>query len=239
MDNEEKKSAQEQDRDDPQSAIPGAGCKRCGTCCKKGGPAFHQQDRALIEKGMIHSKFLYTLRKGEYAYDNVQGRLLPVASDIIKIKGRQDTWACLFFDQKQNICRIYKNRPMECRALRCWDTRELESIYAENHLTRKDLMAEIEGLWGLIEDHQKRCDYEKIRGLANALERGKNAPARRELMEIIQYDTEIRKLVVAQGGLDAEILDFVFGRPLFKTIENFGWRIRKEGRKIYLVRTSR
>ena len=51
------------------------------------------------------------------------------------------------------------------------------------------------------------------------------------MLEIIRYDAEIRKLVVARGGLDPEMLDFLFGRPLTKTLENYGIKIRQEGKK--------
>ena len=47
-------------------------CKRCGTCCKKGGPCFHVEDKMLIEKGVILIKYLYTIRKGEPAYDKIR-----------------------------------------------------------------------------------------------------------------------------------------------------------------------
>ncbi len=214
-------------------------CIRCGTCCKKGGPSFHQADKYLIEKGMIHSKYLYTLRKGELAYDNVKGCLMPVDSDIIKMKGKHNSWICTFFDEDENSCRIYENRPVECRALKCWDTRELESIYAKNRLTRKDLIAEIEGLWDLIEDHQSRCDYKTIKELVEALQGNKKKGVERKIIEIIQYDLEIRKLVVSRGGLDAEMLDFLFGRPLVDTIENLGLRVQKIGQKISLAPVGR
>jgi Fe-S-cluster containining protein len=73
-------------------------CRRCGTCCKKGGPSFHRTDKALIEKGVIHSKYLYTIRQGELAYDNVRQCLEPVSSDVIKLKGKGETWTCILFD---------------------------------------------------------------------------------------------------------------------------------------------
>jgi len=214
---------------------PLANCIRCGTCCKKGGPSFHQADKHLIEKGLIHSKYLYTLRKGELAYDNVKECLMPVNSDIVKIKGKNNSWTCTFYDENENACRIYENRPVECRALKCWDTRELESIYAKNRLTRKDLIEEIEGLWGLIEDHQSRCDYATIQKLVEALESNKKKDVRREIVEIIRYDLEIRNLVVSKGGLDADMLEFLFGRPLVETIENFGLTVQKNGQKISLT----
>jgi len=181
----------------------------------------------LIEKGKIPSKYLYTIRKGELAHDNVKGCLKPVDSDIIKIKGKKDSWTCIFFDEVKKGCTIYDDRPLECRALKCWDARELEQIYADTRLTRKDLVSEVKGLWDLIQEHQARCDYEKIRNLIKDLADGKRAGTRRELQEIINYDAEIRKLVVARGGLDPELLDFLFGRPLTETLGNYGVKVHQ------------
>ena len=116
-------------------------CIRCGTCCTKGGPGFHHADKALIEKGVIHSRYLYTIRKGELAYDNVMQCLAPVADDVIKLKGRDESWICIYYDEDQKACEIYDSRPLECRALQCWDTQPLEAIYDKNRLTRKDLVS--------------------------------------------------------------------------------------------------
>jgi Fe-S-cluster containining protein len=204
------------------SEKPISECRRCGTCCKKGGPSFHQEDKALIEKGVIHSKYLYTIRKGEMAYDNVRQCLEAVSSDVIKLKGKGESWTCILFDEKQNACTIYENRPIECRALKCWDTKALEDLYDRKRLKREDLIADIEGLWGIIKDHQARCNYETIQKLVSAINSGGGAEARQKLAEIIQFDIEIRTLVVSRGGLDMEMLDFLFGRPLKQTLKNFG-----------------
>ncbi|MGD8449723.1 MAG: YkgJ family cysteine cluster protein, partial [Desulfobacterales bacterium] len=88
-------------------------CLRCGTCCKKGGPSFHLEDKILIEKGIILSKYLYTIRKGELFYDNIKECILPAVSDIIKIKGQEESWTCIFFNEKESACTIYDNRPLE------------------------------------------------------------------------------------------------------------------------------
>ena len=209
-------------------------CQRCGTCCKKGGPAFHHADKRLIEDGVIHSKYLFTIREGELAYDNVRQCLEPARTDIIKIKKQKDSLACIFFNEKESACTIYENRPSECRALKCWDTKALEDLYAKMRLTRKDLISEIEGLWGLIKDHQARCNYETIRRLVNAIKNNQDDKARKKLVEIIQFDTEIRKLVVAKAGLEAEILDFLFGRPLMETLRNYGLKVQTKGKKTIL-----
>ncbi|MBW2468979.1 MAG: YkgJ family cysteine cluster protein [Deltaproteobacteria bacterium] len=212
---------------------PDSTCRRCGTCCQKGGPSFHLADRALIESGEIPSKYLYTIREGEMAYDNVRQCLEPVDSDIIKIKGKGNSWTCLFFDEAQAACTIYENRPIECRALKCWDTAELEAMYAQKRLKREDLLAGIEGLWDLIKDHQQRCNYAKVLALLKGLDSDNRGSARRKLAELIQFDNEIRKLVVSRAGLDADILDFLFGRPLNQTLKNFGLRVKGKGKKIF------
>ena len=197
-------------------------CIRCGTCCKKGGPSFHLADKHLIDKGIILSKYLFTIRKGELAYDNVRQELLPLSSELIKIKGKNDSSTCIFFNESKKKCKIYKNRPVECKAMKCWDTREIEKIYSKNRLTRKDLLFGIEGLWGLVKDHQSQCSYEKIKKMLQKQDNGKDA-IQKEILEMIRYDTQIRHLVVKKGGMDSEILDFLFGRPLTVTIKPFGF----------------
>ncbi|MFC1858310.1 YkgJ family cysteine cluster protein [Thermodesulfobacteriota bacterium] len=200
-------------------------CQRCGTCCRKGGPALHLQDKRLIEKGVIPVKHLYTIRKGELVQDNVVGRLEPVSADLIKIKGRGNEWTCRFFEDEGNICRIYQSRPTECRVLKCWDIREIEQLYAKARLSRKDILANINGLWHLIGDHEKRCSYEKIRQLLGNESRKKGI---RNILEMIRYDDEMRVLVVEKSGLDPGMLDFLFGRPLLETIHMFGLHVGKE-----------
>ena len=112
----------------------------------------------------------------------------------------------------------------------------MEKIYAGRRLTRQDLVSKIEGLWDLIKDHQERCDYEKIQNLIRELEAGQSSRARRKLGEIIRYDTEIRKLVVSSAGIDPEMLDFLFGRPLTETLPNLGIKVGQQGNKITLVK---
>jgi len=213
-------------------------CIGCGTCCKKGGPSFHLEDKMLIEKGKILSKYLYTIREGELCYDNIKKCILPAFSDIIKIKGQKDSWTCILFNEKENECTIYDNRPLECRALKCWDTREIEKIYSKNRLTRKDLFSNIEGLWGLVEDHQKRCSYEKLDLFIDILKKNKKNEALKGTLDIIEYDAQIRELVVQKGGLDPEMIDFIFGRPITETIRIYGFKIKKQDDKYLLVPIS-
>jgi hypothetical protein len=101
-------------------------------------------------------------------------------------------------------------------------------------LKRKDLLAVIEGLWDLIKDHQERCNYDTIYALTQSVKIGKGADAdRQKLAELVRFDAEIRKLVVSRGGLDEEMLDFLFGRPLSQTLKNVGLEVlRKDGKLV-------
>ena len=238
MDPDKKNLQSPENASTPESDPAQNTCLRCGTCCEKGGPCFHQEDRLLIEKGQIPSKYLYTIRKGEYAYDNVKGCLVPASSDIIKIKGQKGSWTCFFLMPEIRPAPFTMTVPWNAEALKCWDTREFEKIYTRHRLTRDDLLSEVEGLWDLVKDHQGRCDYEKIKKLINDLDGPHKDGARKKLLEIIQYDAEIRKLVVAQGGLDPAMLDFIFGRPLTETLPAYGIKVRQEGEKTIITRTA-
>jgi len=191
-------------------------CRRCGTCCDKGGPGLHAEDRVLIDSGLIPARHLYTLREGEIVNDAIKGRLLPLESEMIKIKGQNRAWTCAFFDKTGSACRIYEHRPLECRILRCWDTRDIEAVYSRNRLTRKDLLSGIPGLWSLIEDHALRCSHVTLRRLLDSKSGG--ATAKTTVREMIEYDRSIRLLVVEKAGVESDMLDFIFGRPLSEAI---------------------
>ena len=213
-------------------------CRRCGTCCKKGGPCFHLEDKGLIEKGLILSKYLYTIRKGELSFDNIKGSISPATTDIIKIKGRNGSWTCVFFDEKNTQCTIYDTRPLECRVLKCWDTRDIEKIYAKDRLTRKDLISGIEGLWDLVEAHQKQCGYDMLTLFVDALNTDKKDDALKGILDIIEHDIKIRELVVGKAGLESDLTDFLFGRPITETIKMYGLKIEKDGKRYLLVPTG-
>jgi Fe-S-cluster containining protein len=196
-------------------------CVRCATCCKKGGPGLHLEDRKRIEDGAIPLKHLYTIRRGEPAYDNIKNCILPAASDIIKITSKKNAHSCTFLDESNNACSIYENRPLECRVLKCWDTQEIERIYAKNRLTRKDVLFQVKDIWNLVSDHEKRCSYSKITEMLPFLMRQRDERSLQELREMIRYDTHFRSLLAEKGGMDPELMDFLFGRPLGETIKRF------------------
>jgi Fe-S-cluster containining protein len=205
-------------------------CKRCGICCKKGGPSLHEEDRDLVDSGRIPARSLFTLRKGELARDNVRGRLTPLPAEILKIKGTTAGWTCLFFDEPSKGCGIYKYRPLECRALNCRDTRKLEAMYDRSRLTREDLLGKVNGLWELIADHERRCSYEKVKRLIDEGSVRGVLKREAEILEIMRYDIHLRRLTMDRAGVGEGILDFLFGRPLSETIKMYDLDvIQKDG----------
>ena len=203
----------------------GTDCRQCGTCCKKGGPSFHMGDRRLIDSGIIPGDRLFTIRKGEPAHENVQRRLVSVKTDIIKIKGKPGRWECCYYDDRTHRCGIYPDRPEECRVLSCRDTRPIEALHATQRLTRKDLLSEVRGIWELIEDHQQRCDYDTIFKLHECMKSSRDTEAKKRLREILAYDRQIR-LTLIENSVAADLMDFLFGRPLADTLPPLGIQIQ-------------
>ena len=206
-------------------------CQRCGTCCKKGGPSLHREDRSLVENGRIPARCLFTIRRGERVRDNVKGTRVSLSEEIIKIKGLAAGWTCLFYDQATRGCAIYDHRPLECRALNCRDTRRIEAVYETTRLTRQDLISGINGLWDLIEDHEQRCGYAGLRArVAEGTCEGR-LKQEKAILEILRFDAHIRQLAVEKGGLESRMLDFLFGRPLADTIKMFGIQLIDSNRR--------
>lgn len=192
------------------------GCRRCGACCRKGGPALHREDRSLVETGAIPLVGLFTIRRGEPVEDPIAGRRIEAPAEIIKIKGCDGTWSCRYWDGRRRRCRIYADRPLECRLLECWNTAPFERAYAQGRLTRRELLSGIAGLWDLVAEHERRCGIAAAMRLLAAGAPG--GPEGRELARRVAYDRELRRLAVARGGIAPETTDFLFGRPLEKLL---------------------
>jgi Fe-S-cluster containining protein len=220
---------------DMQMVASGHKCRRCGTCCEKGGPCLHHEDRLQVDSGQIPGACLVTFRRGELAWDNVRGELAPLSQEIVKIKGQAGRWSCTFYEIATRGCGIYAYRPLECRVLNCRDTRRIEAVYATGRLTRQDLLSGIQGLWELVQDHERRCSYECLDAWVREGARQGRPKKESALLETLRFDAHVRQLVVEKGGLDARMLDFVFGRPLADTVKMFNLRLVQPDGKYGLV----
>jgi len=210
------------------SATHRSSCIRCGTCCKKGGPALHIEDRQIILDGHISIEHLITIRKGELAFTPEGEKLKPVQQEFVKVAGKGRGWECFFYDGEESSCTIYSHRPLECRVLKCWDTRGLLSITGKDLLSRSDILKPGDPFLKLIEDHEKRCSITEIEKLLASLsEENDGAPSLKRMAKIVQDDLSIRSNALAEFTLPLAVELFLLGRPLFKILGNRGISVQK------------
>ena len=214
-------------------------CRRCGTCCRQGGPALHLEDRELVASGKIPLQDLFTIRRGEPAYDNVAGTIAPAVTDIIKLKGADPgSDVCRFYESAGTGkgCGIYDHRPEECRVLTCWDTRRIEDLYRCRRLERRHLLDRAAGIWELVQEHQQRCEYGEVAELAARLKQNSSTEEyQNKLLEMIRYDDSLRQVTLERTGMNPELLPFLFGRPLSFTIRMFKLKLARTGGGTRLV----
>ena len=212
---------------------PRTHCIRCGTCCMKGGPTLHEEDAILFEKGILGKCHVYTLRKGEVVR-NIDNALMVLEQEIIKIKGKDESWTCMFFDDEKKACSIYKHRPIECRALKCWDLSGFKEVMARPCLRRMDLIRPDDGLITTIGAHEQRCAYETLELAVRGLQGPDSGKAVDKILDLLQYDYYLRSLLTEKLKLALNELDFFFGRPLTTTIRMFGLCVKQEGDTFFL-----
>jgi Fe-S-cluster containining protein len=198
-------------------------CIRCGTCCLKGGPALHHEDRKFISQDKIQLEYLVTIRCGEPALSPLDDKLEYLQTELIKLKGQANDWACMFFNRQNAACRIYEYRPLECTLLKCWDTNDLESIINKNLLSRTDIIPEDSPILEHIGIHEKECSLTDLNSLLTSLSiRSTQDKVMSELTEMVRKDMAIRTRALASPGFPEKIELFIFGRPLFIILQNFG-----------------
>lgn len=200
-----------------------AECIACGTCCRKGGPVLHRADAPLVERQILPFRLLVTLRAGELAYDPVTAQVLPLESEVIKVAGtgaELSPWHCVFLEGEAH-CRIYDDRPAQCRALFCKDTAALEELYTQGHLTREDILAHAPDGWlGLARTHEEECALSLLVPLAQQALTDETAA--QVVLEALRFDAAFRELCIEKARVPAEVLPCLLGRPLTDFLTSFG-----------------
>jgi Fe-S-cluster containining protein len=201
-------------------------CMRCGTCCKKGGPVLHHEDKKILREGHIGYQHLITIRKGERAYNPVKEMLEPIPTELVKIAGKSFDRPCLFYDESTAFCEVYRSRFLECRLLKCWDTAEIRAVMGKDTIRRSDIINPDDPVIELIEKHEQACPYNEIEGLITALSGGRNkAKAHARMKELVHNDLYMREFAFRELDLKKEFELFIFGRPLTKVLEDRGLKI--------------
>jgi len=212
-------------------------CERCGHCCDKGGPTLHRQDLILFERGTLSYSQVFTLRQGEIVDEMIEGGLLPLAEEMIKVRGQGNRWTCLFYDDDEKQCTIYEDRPAECRAFNCWASEELKAMYRNDRIGRADLAPEGSAMREIIETHEAKCSYAEVGKLANAFLDG-DVKAGQVLVDTITYDAAFRSAFADRTEAGEEEMNFLFGRPLHLTVAQYGLEVGKENDRYFVKKTE-
>jgi len=196
-------------------------CRRCGTCCQKGGPTLHLQDIDAIYNIPLKPKNLFTLRKGELIWHPIKQQLITLEHEIIKIKGKENSWECSFYNPKSHSCICYEHRPIECKLLKCWDTKDIEKFFLKDTIDRSTLLRNTPNLLELVHKYEENFNLDYFFYLIQ------NNHKTQKISEIIRLDNQFRNSIVEKTSINAEELDFYFGRALEKILKQINFILKK------------
>ena len=208
-------------------------CKRCGTCCENGGPALHTQDLPLIEKRVLSFEKIITIRNGELAHNPVSNSIEPVSTELLKIRGIKDSWACFFYDKTRNGCTIYNHRPIACKVLKCWDTDDILALAGKDLISRLDIVKEGNPLRERLIEHEELFPCPDLKTISGTISRS-SKKAVKKLERIINKDLAYRIQVIDDFNLSVSQELFYFGRPLFQLLIPLGFTTRETSSGIKL-----
>jgi Fe-S-cluster containining protein len=216
-------------------------CKRCGTCCEKGGPTLHRQDLALFDKGILSMTDCITHRRGELLHNQLQGMVLPLTEELVKVAsapdGKKKSTVCRFY--KPGECTIHSDRPAECRAMDCENPDELAAMYDKNRIARADLVAPDSAMGQLMAAHDAQCDLMLMAELALRIRKSaRDREAYDQVLAMRAYDAAVREKVMEHVEADESVLQFLFGRSLDLLFPGYGLRCLSQGGKTILVGTG-
>lgn len=198
-------------------------CEKCGTCCERGGPALHVQDRDLLAAGSFGFADVVTIRKGEMVVQLDTGKPETTEVELIKFKGRDGQWCCRFLDPEARTCTIYEHRPQSCRLMKCWDPEEVMAIAGQKLLSRFDLIAEDDPLLPLVRLHDQQCVLPDMVEIAVQLGKPEERePTLAGLKGMVEKDLMFRTVAIDQFRLSVDLELFYFGRPLFQLLLPLG-----------------
>ena len=212
-------------------------CIRCGECCLRGSPSLHTKDLELIGKGDIERGALYTIRRGELVRDNIREEMVIIDQEMIKLKEQQrEKRGCAFYNEREKECLIYEKRPIQCSALKCWDTDEFFEVHDGPKLTRREVIDD-SLLCGLMTEHEKKCSYLALKKHVDEI-RTIGEDAVDEILGMLKFDYYLRPFVSQKLGVPLDEMDLIFGRPLMTTIDMFGLKVIQESDGTFCLTTK-
>lgn len=216
-------------------------CQRCGTCCLKGGPALHAADAVLFSgQDALDLSVIVTYRAGEPLHDQVQERVLALKHELLKLRSKPSSQACVFYEHKTRACGLYQRRPEECRVLSCRETSALAAMYDKDRLRRSDLLPGGHPILAVLAEHETLVPVARIAPLAECFRAGgqeaKDAEA--ELVRMALADQAFRKNLASHAGIGPEYHDFFFGRGAAALFFAAGLALREDARRGFRIQAD-
>lgn len=208
-------------------------CIRCGTCCRKGGPALHGDDLELFSGKILTKADVLTIRAGEPVYENVLGRLVLAKDELIKIKGQGTLWTCRFLQREG--CSIYLNRPMECQLLMCWDQKPLQEYYQRNRLQRQELLVQGSALAELVEYHETKFSWEYWWPILCRAVLEDDQESSQAMVRMGHDEKAFRESLTARVPESRSILEFLFGRGILFLLQTWGAQVVTKDSRVHLL----
>jgi len=194
-------------------------CVRCGECCEQGSPTLLTPDLALFQQDTLTWNEVYTLRAGEQVTSR-DGKVTSLKGERLKVREVPGSRQCWFYLAATRSCRIYENRPEQCRRQNCWGEPPRPPAAAQL-LSRRDLLAAVPEVWDLICAHQERCDCAKVLQTLAALDAGQEEAAE-SLFEALHFDHYLRQMLLGDWELSPAAIELLLGRPLAEFLKGHG-----------------
>ncbi|MDD2901376.1 MAG: YkgJ family cysteine cluster protein [Syntrophales bacterium] len=194
-------------------------CVRCGECCELSSPTLLAPDLALFQKEILTWNEVYTLRPGEQV-TNREGKPETLREERLKIREVPGSHQCWFYQAATNSCRIYDDRPEQCRRQECWGEETPELDTAEL-LNRETLLAGVPEVWDLVTAHQERGGLDRVGRALKNLEASPEA-AGEALFDALHFDHYLRQMLQEEWELSPAATEFILGRPLTQFLKDHG-----------------
>ena len=205
-------------------------CRRCGECCRRGGPALHSGDLELLEDGILAPTDLVRIRKDEPVFDQIKGRVIPAAAEMLKLAGRNGSWCCRFFRADPPACSIHARRPLECRLLFCRAPEAVAAVAGRDLLPLALLPGIAPELLGLAAEFDRVFPFKDFnRTLAEAAA-GRSALA--DLDSLLNRELAFRLRACREHHLPPAMEAAVLGRPFFLSAAAHGFSVQETGNSV-------
>lgn len=206
-------------------------CVQCGECCRQGSPTLHQEDLELLQQGRIPWSRIFTLRKGEPVrppHGENEGKPFFLLDERIKIRERPQGQGCVFLEGESDLCSIYADRPIQCRAQACWDPTQSRELGKGIYLTRKDIFEKVDAVMQIMIEHEKRCSFEALHAAFRQLQENGGEDDIKKFLGLVSYEDHFRNFVSEKFQIPPDHLELVLGRSFTDLMPIFGLKVVQE-----------